>query len=99
MGKRAADGAAVLAAPEAEPEVGLLNGDLEGSSSDEEAQEAAPQPAANAGELINAAPSCVLALSCSAVYTLPSGCEQRMSHTLLPISLFVNEHVLWWRKC
>lgn len=52
MGKRAANGAAVLAAPEVEPEVGLLNGDLEGSSSDEEAQEAAPQPAANAGELL-----------------------------------------------
>ena len=52
MGKRAADGAAVLAAPEAAPEAGLLNGDLEGSSSDEEAQEAAPQPAADAGELL-----------------------------------------------
>ena len=52
MGKRAAYGAAVLAAPEAETEAGLLNGDLEGSSSDEESQEAAPQPAANTGELL-----------------------------------------------
>ena len=106
MGKRAADGAAVLAAPEQQPESRLLSGDLEGSSSDEEAQDAALQPAASAGELFtptafsgawcNVSVATLLFLLCmlegTPIFASMSACNCCASAAVLQVHM--NKHIV-----